>query len=103
MAYRYKILITTKARNDIREIASEIMFISGSKQIADKWYSNLMSNILTLDIFPNGNPRYRNYKNIRRIKSGKYYVIYEVMERKKIVLVLRVAYARRLFNIINLK
>jgi plasmid stabilization system protein ParE len=82
----YQIAIPDNVMEDIFEIKEYIFRMSFSLESANKIYDEIMSNILTLKIFPSMYPVFENNLRVLTIKS-KYRVFYEIDEYKKDVTV----------------
>lgn len=88
------ILVTEKARQELRKIKLYISNVIGARQAACNLISDIENKIDELEIFPN---RYSLWKNseYRFFSVKKYLVFYRYDEAADTIIVERVIYARR--------
>lgn len=94
MASNYRISFTSEAREDYEQIALGLSEITWLPSVI-KWADKIANKISSLAVFPEGYPRYDYDDRLRSARVGKYRVIYRVFRKERIVLILRIVYARR--------
>jgi len=96
---KYHIALVPKANDDILNIGDYIAFTLLEPDISKKIISGLRLAISSLEFFPYKFPLVQDEilksYNIRCMPYKNYYVMYKIIENKKIVSILRVGYNKR--------
>lgn len=83
----YKIEITTTAEKSLRKIPKKDI-----QKIVDA------IQILAISPFPEGCRKLKGEEDIYRVRQGNYRIIYEVIEKKLIILVLKVGHRKDIYK-----
>lgn len=97
--HRYQIMITPKVRDDLIDIGDYISFILLESETSVNFIKGLRRSISQLQYFPNKFPEIQEYilehHNIHYMPHKNYFVFYQIDDKKKRVLILRVGYKGR--------
>ena len=95
----YKIEITSRAKQDMREVHKYISDNLKVPNIADRLLDKIETEILTLRTMPLRQAVERDeqlkLRNLRKLIVDNYLVFYTVSEKAQTVFIVRVLYARR--------
>ncbi|MCD8204834.1 MAG: type II toxin-antitoxin system RelE/ParE family toxin [Coprobacillus sp.] len=95
----YDVRITLDAISDLDDIKYYIGRVLGEIDNAKRQVERISERINSLDEYPNRNPKFivsgAPKKNFRRMNIDNYVVIYEVREKEKTVIIIRVLYSGR--------
>ena len=98
----YKILLTRHAKNDIAEIGDYIAYTLLEPELAYKFIHGLQKSITSLQLLPSRHSLIPKNLMINRkihcLPYQNYYVFYDIVEKTKTVVVLRIGYNRRNWN-----
>lgn len=83
----YKIEITTTAEKSLRKIPKKDI-----QKIVDA------IQILAISPFPEGCRKLKGEEDIYRVRQGNYRIIYEVIEKRLIILVLKVGHRKDIYK-----
>lgn len=86
----YKIIISTKARKSIDNLPKEIRIAVVTKIEA------LTSNLSTLDI-----KKLQGYKDLYRIRSGDYRIVFQVSKNQLLIIIALVAHRKEIYSLIK--
>ena len=103
MDLKYRVILSDKAKSDIKKIIDGILEISQSAASAKRWYDLIIKKAEALAIFPEGHARFLGGERVFSVHIGKYRVIYEVLKKDRVVCILRVIYARRALGRVRLR
>ena len=103
MELEYRIRYSDRARLDLGDIYQNILEVSLWRRSADKWSNAITNRIESLAIMPERFHIFQNNQKIHSTNVGKYKIIYEILDKEKIVSILRIVYARRNLKDLNLK
>ena len=96
---KYRIVLSLRAKNDILNIGDYISLVLLEPDISRKFVKNLRYSISQLKIFPYKYSIIQDdnlkSQNVRCMPYKNYYIFYEVLENKKIIIILRVGYKNR--------
>jgi len=99
----FKVVISDKAWVDYANILNKITEITLFEKSVKKWGILLMNRILSLNFMPNRFAIYEFDKRFRSTHVGKYRIVYYVDEKRNRVIVVRILYARRDLEKVELK
>lgn len=90
----YKIMISPKAMDDLDEAYSSIAELSESKEITERYISNIEEAIFALEKIPKkgGFREYGKYaaKGYRQIFVNKYTIVYRIDEAAKEIIIITI-------------
>ena len=96
---KYQIVITPKAKEDLIDIGDYISFILLEPETAEKFIRGLRRSISQLQYFPKKFPAIQDYilkyRNIHYMPHKNYFVFYQVDDKKRKVVILRVGHKNR--------
>lgn len=102
---RYKIIVSKKYHNDLRNIITYISRDLDSPYTADHLLDKIEASVKGLSTFPYRfalvNDPYLRYRGFRKCLVKKYIIFYQIIEDKKLVYIHRILHTKQsLLNII---
>lgn len=96
---KYRIMITSKAKDDLIDIGDYISFVLLEPETSQKLIKGLRSSISQLQYFPRKFPIIDDYiikyRKIHYMPYKNYFVFYVIEDDKKRVIVLRISHKSR--------
>lgn len=99
---KFDVIMTVRAKNDLFDIVSYLSKFSF--EIAENYYELILRKVNSLVTFPKGYPSVRDKrlreKGCRWITARNYVIYFIVHEEKNLVVVERILYSRRAYDIL---
>jgi len=88
----YKIVLSESSKNDLNYILEIIFRFTFNQDSVDRLYNEIVSQIYSLQIFPNRYVEYKYWLRVLNIR-WKYKVFYKVNENKQEVQIYRILFS----------
>lgn len=100
MDFKYKVILTAKAREDLREIYDYISKSLMAEKAANNLVNKIQENILSLEDMPEMYSivdinKDREQQKYRKIVINNYVAIYRVNKENRLVYIVRIVYGGR--------